>query len=271
VYTKRNVLFFRKRQKQIEQRKKKTTLVFLYVYFFLVAILGISLEFTHPQFTIAFLAIPATYLASKIEYAYKIKLETLIYGFFCTFLIDHIAHVSGAWYVPPNFGIRILDSFPIEEFLWAFSFVLLILSLYEYIFDQDKSKEISKLFQHFTNLLSGFFFALITIYFLLPQALNIPYFYAVLICIFAFITLWGFYKYPKIIGKISKLAAYFFVPALIYELSALKLGHWEFTKGMHIGYVELLSYTFPFEELLFWILTVTALLVVHEAFADNQK
>jgi len=264
----KNLLF---KQKRASMKKRKLELVMLYVYFALIIAVALWLNFNHVQLVLAYMAIPALYFTSQIKYSEKIKLETLFFGIFCTVIIDFTGHMSHAWHVPALFGIKILNTIPVEEFVWGFSYLLLILSIYEYFFDHSRSRKINPHFRKIVNITSGIFFAIIIAYIIIPEALVIPYFYALLITVNVLITINGFFKHSEIASKISRTVAYLFVPQIAYELTALKLGHWGFRRGLHIGYVELFGTTFPFEELLWFIFMASSILVIHETFADNQK
>ncbi len=79
--------------------------------------------------------------------------------------------------------------------------------------------------------------------------------------------------YPKLSSKFFKTGVYFFLMAMIYELTALKLGWWHFPRETKfIGWVSILGLQFPFEEFFFWmILCAMAILSYYEFFADDRK
>jgi len=242
------------------------------VYFGIVVVVGLCLKLNFLQFAFAFFGIPSIYFAVNLKgYGKKIEIEATILGFFMVFVFDLIAHSSNSWYVPGVLGMRVLGKFPIDEFVFAFFYLFAIFTLYGTFFDKSKIKKISKSFKKLVYFGSFLLLLVLILHTVSPQLLEVPYFYLFMIMIFLITTAVGFACYPKIAGKISLLSTYLFLPAIAYELVALELGHWYFEKGYHIGYVNILNYSFPLEELFFFPLAVTSILVLHEAFGDNKR
>jgi len=83
--------------------------------------------------------------------------------------------------------------------------------------------------------------------------LHIPYWYAVWGTLFmALPTFIALYKHPNLFGDFYKVASYFFFHGLIFEVTALKLGWWNFDGGQFIGMLQLLGAVMPFEEFMTW-------------------
>jgi len=78
-------------------------------------------------------------------------------------------------------------------------------------------------------------------------------------------------KYPKLFKSTSILALFLFISSFTYEIIALKLGHWEFARGNHIGYISIFNTTFPIEEGAFLIFTPYFVSLIHEVFSDNKR
>ena len=58
----------------------------------------------------------------------------------------------------------------------------------------------------------------------------------------------------------------------MYELTALKLGWWDFPSRDFVGWVSILGTRFPLEEFVFWLcLFAMAILTYYEFFDDDQK
>ena len=106
-----------------------------------------------------------------------------------------------------------------------------------------------------------------------PELLIIPYFYfvgGVVLVLIPVISV--LFKFPNLIVKFSKMGAYFFYSSIIYEITALKLGLWDFPGDQFIGWVSIFGTVFPFEELFFWIiLGVLSVLSYYEFFDDDRK
>lgn len=189
------------------------------------------------------------------------------------FIFDYMAHVSNTWYVPSVIGIRVLNSFPVDEIIWAFLYGYFIIAFYEHFFDKDREKNI---FSYNTKYLFYIISSLLTLfglfYFFNRELLVIKYFYISFICIlFVIPTSIILYNHPHLFQKIILQGAYFFLLSIIYELTAVLLHHWYFWGKYYIGFVELFSIRFPFEEFLWLVLAVPAYLCIYEYFADDRK
>src|SRR3989344_4599634 len=79
------------------------------------------------------------------------------------------------------------------------------------------------------------------------------------------------WRYPRLIPKFVKTAAFFFALFLVYELIALHLGQWEF-RGEYIGWVQLWGARFPLEEFFYWMIVYTLFeLSIYEGAIDDGR
>ena len=103
--------------------------------------------------------------------------------------------------------------------------------------------------------------------------LDIPYFYLTAGIVLGIIPISiVLFEYPRLIAKFFKTAAYFFYLNFAYEITALKLGIWDFPGDQFIGWVTFFGMRFPFEEFFFWIiLGAIAMLSYYEFFDDDRK
>ena len=78
-------------------------------------------------------------------------------------------------------------------------------------------------------------------------------------------------KKSELLFKFLKVSAFFFFLFFAFELTALRLGQWNFP-GRYIGKVEIFNLVFPFEEFFFWILlSSTVVLSYYELYVDDEK
>lgn len=255
-------------------KEKFKDLILISGIFLVSALVIIILKIGYLGGVLIFFGVPAIYLSVKNKKLIK-KSATFsaIFVLPLTVIIDYITHVSKVWYEFSESGIRILEAFPLEAFLWSFTYMYFIVVFYEYFFDKDKNKnKISKNIRYlvFANTLLMFSFALI--YFFNKELLIINYFYAILILVLFFIPIiFMTYNSPSLIKKISIQGFYFFFLSIAYELIALRLGHWTFGQGKYIGWVEISSFGFPLEEFIWLIFAVPAGICIYEFFADDEK
>jgi len=256
------------------KQEKKYELILIFLYFLFAAFLSLSIKANYLVSIFLFAGIPSLYLSIRNP---KIIKKTILYSFFAglpiTFLTDYLAHVSHSWYEPSVIGVRVLNTFPIDLFIWAFFYIYFIVAFYEYFFDKDRNK---KNFSHNTKYLFLLVASLLSIfgiiYSLNKELLVVRYFYIIFI-VTAFIipSVLVLYRYPRLLKKIVLQGLYFFVLSIIVEFTALQLGQWFFIGNNYIGFIEIFKIRFPLEELLWLIFAVPAYLCLYEYFADDRK
>lgn len=254
---------------------KKDSLKKLFVlalYFIAISIIALVLEFRHLEMSLFYFGIPAFWLLfqNKKEKK-KIGFGVLLYTLPLTVIIDTLAHTSSAWFETTIFPVRILGQFPIESLFWGINYNLFIISFYEYFFDKYPTKKIAKGFSKFLYIVLGLTILISFLIVLTPHLLSIPYFYSLFILLVLLLTIFWLNKMPGVYLKASFTSLLLFIPSITHEIISLKLGHWLFENGFHIGYVDLFKYVFPFEELIWLVLLPVAIIVFYEMFIDNRK
>jgi hypothetical protein len=251
---------------------KSIEVVFSYIFLLAVSLLSVYLKLDFLSFTAVFTIPVIVYLLLKLKkYAKKIIIEALVISIPLEIVLDSIAHLSKSWYVPSIFGIRIFGNMPIDDLIWTFLYVLFILSSYSYFFDHYKSKKLKKSFKKMTVSFGVFLTGFLLINHLSPQILVIPYFYAILMVVFLIFTLVLLVEHPKLYQNVTLMVFYSFIPSVLFEYVALKLGHWYFETGYHLAYIVVGEFTVPFEEFMFYFLAVTTTVLIHEMFGDNKR
>jgi len=257
-----------------KKQKVLKELTILLLYFIVTAFIIVYIGANYLVTVLLLWGIPSIYISiRKPEIIRKTFLYSIFFALPITFLVDYLAHVNLSWYVPSVIGIRILDTFPIDEFTWGFFYVYFIVSFYEYFFDRDRNKNI---FSHNTirlfYIISLALFAFGLLFIVNKELLVIKFFYILFILFVILIpSSIILYKYPTLFQKIVLQGLYFFILTIIYELTALYLNQWYFPGKHYIGFVELFNFKFPFEEFLWLVLTVPACLCIYEYYADDRK
>lgn len=223
--------------------------------------------------TLLFFGIPAVYLSFRNTHAVvKSLIFSLLCGLFMAFVIDYFAVKSGSWFVTRSYW-RLLDVVPIEDLIWGFLMVYGIIMFYEHLLDKGKHNLKD------TKLKYGIVIAIVLatifllIYFFTDSLFYIPYFYLkagvvlVLLPTVSFLTF-----FPRLLSKFVKAGVFFFIQALLIELTGLTLNQWEFKGNQMVGWVTLLNLKFPFEEFFFYIILFsTCILSYYEFFYDDSK
>jgi hypothetical protein len=256
----------------IMRNKKDFRVIVILIILAALAVFHLKLEYLPT--VILFFGIPSLYISIRNKKIIKKPLEfAVLISLPAVFVFDYLAHINNVWYESSTIGIRILNTFPIDTFIWSILYIYFIIMFYEHFFDNTRtnlkfSKKIKFLIYHLAILL--FVFSIILK--LSPGLLEINYLYIkLIICLFLIPITVILGKYPKLIKKISIQGAIFLVISIIYELLAVYLSQWQFNGTQYIGWIVLLGQRFPFEEFLWLIFAVPAFICLYEYFADDLK
>lgn len=254
-------------------KPKFLELILLYIYFSAILASGIVFDIkNYILFIFLLLGIPGIYFFTRLRESFRrVSWESLIITVPIGFILEYMSHINNQWYVPGITGIKVFNLYPVEEFLWVFIMSFSMIILYEYFFDSYKRHKISYNFLIYT--LFSIVVVLVFSFFLIfwPDFLNMQYFYLSFIVCGLIYILVILLKYPRLYKNVSLYALYLLPLGLVYELVALKLNHWSFVVGHHLGYVDLFNLVFPLEELMFIILVPYFVVLTHEVFADNIR
>ncbi|MCD4705059.1 lycopene cyclase domain-containing protein [bacterium] len=250
-------------------------LIILGLFIPLAIFLAISLKVNYFSSIFLFFGIPSIWLSFRNHR--KIK-KALLFSFVIVtpflIIIDYIAIINKSWYLPSSvFSFRLFNIIPVEDFIWGFILVYLTVMFYEYFLDKGRDELYYKQLKYFLWIISSALLLFFVLFFLKPEILVIKYAYLslgiVLILIPSIVFLIFF---PSVLYKFFKASIYFFFLSLFYELVALDLGLWIYPSNYFIGWVKILKYRFPFEELFFWIICITiGILSYYEFFNDDRK
>jgi hypothetical protein len=219
-----------------------------------------------------FFGIPSLYLLLKApKCAKKPFLFSTVFTLTGLPIIDYLAHQDGSWFNFSITGIRFLNSYPIEDFVWGILYFFYVLFIYEYFFEREKILKVPKKFIRFEVL--GVVLAVVgTGLFYIFPTFSIPYFYAGSMVIFGiFIPGLILCAHPRLLNKMILLALYFIPLSFLYEWVANYKVQWTFPGKNFIGYVELVGVTFPFEEMVWLVIVPAATALYFEFFADDDR
>lgn len=220
-----------------------------------------------------FTGLPAFYLSFRTP---KAILRSIIFAAPFSIIgglfFDHLAVLDNSWYVPTVFPFRVFNTVPLEDLIWAFLLVYLILIFYEHFFDKSKHKIVGTRMKYFAYIVISLFTIFLLLVFNGSALLSIEYFYLkggvtlILLPTIVFLV-----KFPGLVSKFFKTAAYFFYVGLLQELAALQLGHWSFPGKNFIGWITMLGYRFPYEEFFFWLIVFSSCVLSYFEFFDDDR
>jgi len=257
-----------------EKYRKGVIYYFLFYYLF-VAILGFCISLNFLFTVILYFVVPSCVLTLSNPKASKVPLIfATIVAIPGTVIIDSIAVVSNTWQVTTVFDSKLFNIVAYEQFLWAFSFLLLVSLAYQFIFQnwndfEFRIKNVLALLFIILCLLTPVVFA---IHYKL-SLLNIPYNF-----LLGGIFLFGIPIIQLFISDKFRLLRLFYIQIpftfiyLIYELTALKNKVWIFPGNLFVGWVILWGTKLPYEEIvLFILLGAVGSLCYYELYFGKRK
>ena len=163
--------------------------------------------------------------------------------------------------------------FPVDIFIWAYLYIYFIVAFYEHFLDEDKYKgKMSKNIGYWLSFALFLVILFLVIYLVNKNLLVVSNFYFIII-LFMFVMpiITICWMFPSLVKKIAIQGTYFFFLSIVYELVALNIGHWEFSRSHVVGWIELFGFGFAFEEFVWLMLAVPAVICLYEIIADDKK
>jgi hypothetical protein len=219
----------------------------------------------------AFLLVPSViYLGfRKPKNWAKILFASFIFGTLFGFIFEFIAEYNLAYSVVSTVHpFRILGVLPIDNVIGHTMMVLMTLVFYQHFVDTRTNHKISRNFLKALIPACVVLVGILILYIfnLLPQ---LRYTYAVMGSFAIIAPLYLAIRKPQFIKNMAITGVFFFFLYLVIEIVAVRNNWWIYPHTEYIGWVELIGYRFPIEELLFWMLFYAATLVSYfEIFID---
>lgn len=257
-------------------KKEKIDLFVVIIFPIIALILSFLFNANFLLGIVLFLVFPSIYLTLRYKKSTLKKniLFSLIYSIPATFIADYLAVVNRIWNIDKSF-YKIFGIISIEQFLFSFFFVYFVVMFYNHFSNREKnSSEYKKIKYLFYIVLS-----ILTILFLFiafnPSflELNLKYPYLILGILLVLTPILVLFKLTKnAFSKFAISVIYFFFFDLTYEITALKLNHWEFIGTNFLWKISFSNIWFPIEEVVFWMIFLTIqILLMYELFADDGK
>ncbi|MBI4225811.1 hypothetical protein HY612_01740 [Candidatus Roizmanbacteria bacterium] len=213
------------------------------------------------------------YLAKREKKPWKkIFLSTFTFGLLFGFFFEFIQEFNRAYSVVSSvFPFKLLGIVPPDNVIGHMIMTFSIMVFYEHFILTKKTKHISPLFFFITLGAIVVNISLIIIFLVQPARLKLNYSYAFLgTAAIIPVLLLGVLKTERV-KEIISVMPYFFFLFLLMELLAVGLNWWVYPGNTYIGWVEVFSLRFPFEELFFWmIFYAPALISYRELFLEKD-
>lgn len=270
------------------KKKNKKLDIFLLILFPIIAVfISILFKTNFLISTLLLFSPQAIWLSFKHKRAIK---KTFIYSVIfsvpATIFLDYIMYTSQTWHIVDSiFSFRLLDVIAIEQFIWGFLCTYIVVIFYEYFFDSKsrkslfsflkfkKEKSIEKKMWYLVTFLIILVLIVLISFFTAPDLFKIKYLYLIfgtLLMIFPLVICLSLF--PNLLVKFIKTSLYFSFLAILVEITGIYLNHWIFPSQNFIGWVTVLEYTIPLEEvILYLILSTAGLLSYYEFFDDDRK
>jgi hypothetical protein len=226
----------------------------------LAAYLTYAVQLSFVAAMLTFLLVPNIYLAWRLKGRIKRSLSfSLVMGVPLAILIDYVMQVSKGWALGESiFGdVKIFGYGYIEQVPWLALFALFVVLTYRLLIGEAERKEIkgkmpfSWLLIWHVILFAGF----VALWLYDPSLLVWDYTYLkVGLVIGVLPAAYAIGRNPHLFWRFLLPAAYFVYFSLVYEWISLHQGHWSFpAKDQFVGYITVFGHSFPYEELIFWI------------------
>jgi hypothetical protein len=244
----------------------------LYMLFASWFVFTIRAGFT--EYILIFALPPLVYLLTRLEkYALRTLVEAAVFAVIFVFGADILAHMSGTWVINGSLGYKIFQNTYLDNFIWAFLYVGLMLAGYQYFFDRYKTKVFGKKFKYFAIALLIFNAAFVVSSLLVAQltAYGFGFFYASIVLPMILFTVAILSRLKKARHKILMMGFAALVPSAAYEWVSLSLGHWKFHSSMYLLVFNFFGFSVPLEEFLWFFFATTSLLCLHELLVDDGR
>lgn len=256
---------------------KKFDAVMIAVWPVVAALLSLYMEVGYLGSIVMFFGIPSLYLSMREPgFVKKASIFSASLAIPVALLADGAFHATKTYIIHSTvFDFRVFGLFPVESFFWGFLGAFFPVMVYEYfLHDHAEKKVLYPRMKYILGLsvlvtLSTFF-----IFGLLPQNFYLGYAYVIIGSVLVLLpVVIELYEHPQVLKKFSLVGAYFFVLAFLYELTALKLGLWEYYTEYtsFLGWVTVGGVKFPYEEVIFWFTLLSfAVISIYDLVDDYE-
>lgn len=205
-----------------------------------------------------FFGLPSIYLSFfKPNFIVKSLVFSAVTAVPFGIIFDYIMQATRGWAIAAkSIPFKLFTYVSAEQIIWLFFFAYFVVIFYETFIDSAHKPELLPPKGRYMILILAIIFgAFIVFFFVKPSLLKINFFYSKGGFVFVVI--------PLIIAILSRktkwrnfmlVGLYFLYLSLIYQLTALSLNLWKYPAAeQFIAHINIAGFTFPIEELIFWI------------------
>ncbi len=202
----------------------------------------------------------------------KVLLFTALLAIPVSIMVDYVGTMNGAWYVPETvFPFRLFGRVPVEDIVWGFLLVYNPIMFYSNFVDSGSSRLLHR--RMWFPVIFNIIAALLVVFSvqMFPELLSLEYAYLWIGTFVLGVPLVLFVsRYPEYVKPFFRIALYFFVLGLLFELVSLKLGHWIFAGEGFIGWIHIFGQSMPIEEFIFWFVICSSATLAYYLFFDTD-
>jgi hypothetical protein len=251
----------------------KLDIILLILFPIFSAVFSVVINANYLTSILLFFGLPAIWLSYRTP---QMITRTLLYAAIFTIpfgiIVDYIVTIDYGWYVPKTLFPLILGVVPVEDIIFVLLLVYAIIMFFEHLIHHGKHKILSNSMKYLILLITTIVILFSLILVTKPKFLELPYSYlwtGIIFIIIPFVIY--ILKFPRMISKFVIVGSYFFMTALIFELVALNLNQWTFPGNNFIGFISIFGYSFPIEELLFFMVFFSSGMLAWYEFYDDKK
>lgn len=239
----------------------------------LVVLFSLGARMNYPESLLLVFGVPSLYLSLRYPRAVrKVAWFSFLVSIPMAAIVELVAYWDHAWMVPASaFGFRLFGFSPVENYLWQFLTVYLIVIFYERFCNTHFNPHISRRMYVLAGVLWLLMCAAITLFFTGSPLLHFSYPY-LWFCVPFFVVpiILFLIKYPQYFFPFLKVQVFFFVVHTAYEIAGVKFGYWIYPSAHYLGWVPLFGVRFPVEEFLFvMVLGAFAACTYYELFTND--
>jgi len=186
-------------------------------------------------------------------------------------LTDYLAERDQSWVSTSSFNIRLAGFVPIEALVWVFLFTYLIIVYFLFFYDHSSHRSVGRRMP-ITFLVASAVIIWVCMTAIVNVHFKIDWFYIKFGLLVIFLPLVAFtLSFREYLRVFIKITPYFIFVGLLNIIVGLQKGQWSYPGHHYIGWVQLGTYRFPIEELVFWIILYPSFLISQFEFFNNDR
>lgn len=239
----------------------KKDIIFFLSILIIAPILSLVLKASFFMMIIFYFLVPSIYLSIRSPSAIKKAFLISIPAIPISLVLDYLAFHNNTWSVKTIFPFHFLGLIPLEDFIYSFLIVYIVVIIKEHFF--EKNHKIN--FNHYKLFLLSILILIIIFFMSFIKSKEVftisNYYFWLAFFIFLIPAIIGIIMFPRLRKIMLIIGTYFFFLMLPWELIALKLGIWTFLSQDYIFFIKIFGFKFPIEEFVTWIVLASSTII----------